>query len=158
MAYFVQGLKAIAKILLNAKASPSIDDEASVASELKQAAMTIFGLTDFVISADELYESDDLTAQQYATLLNAIFEGHSSVQSLFDLYHNPDFLIACDSDEELRSSLCLRDMLHLGKKLEPLEPRSPQSQDDELLKWAIRTGIHNFAASLSTELCQDFIK
>mmetsp|Transcript_15228 Transcript_15228/g.33217 ORF Transcript_15228/g.33217 Transcript_15228/m.33217 type:complete len:309 (-) Transcript_15228:505-1431(-) len=149
MAYFTQGLKAIATILLSPSISES--DNASVV-RTKQISMTIFGLTDFVIAADELFESSDFTAQQYATLLNAIFSGNSSVQSLFDLYHNPDFLLACDAD--LRASLCLRDLLRLGKKLEPLQPNS---QDDENLKWAIRTGVHNFAARMSTELPEEFI-
>lgn len=152
MSYFVQGLKTIAKILLDVK---SFDQDEDSVADPKQTSMTIFGLTDFVISADELFESNDLTAQQYTTLLNAIFTGHTSVQSLFDLYHNPDFLIACDSDEDLRSSLCLRDLLHLGKKLEPMQPQS--SQDDGLLKWAIKTGIHNFASSLPSEMPQEFV-
>eukprot|EP00579_Thalassiosira_antarctica_P012061 CAMPEP_0201925474 /NCGR_PEP_ID=MMETSP0903-20130614/14724_1 /ASSEMBLY_ACC=CAM_ASM_000552 /TAXON_ID=420261 /ORGANISM="Thalassiosira antarctica, Strain CCMP982" /LENGTH=738 /DNA_ID=CAMNT_0048463161 /DNA_START=55 /DNA_END=2269 /DNA_ORIENTATION=- len=157
MKYFVQGLKAIAKILLDVKASPTIGDggDGSV-SDTKQTSMSIFGVTDFVISADELFDSTDLTAQQYVTLLNAVLSGHSSVQSLFDLYHNPDFILACDSDEDLRGCLCLRDLLHLGKKLEPLQPQL-QSQDDDLLKWAVKTGLHNFAAGMSTEMPQEFI-
>ena len=118
--------------------------------------MTIFSLTDFVIQADELFDTNDLSAQQYATLLNAIFSGHSSVQSLFDLYHNPDFLLAVDADEDLRESLCSRDLLHLGKKLEPLSPIE-EEQDDNLLKWAIKTSLHNFATTLSTELPQEFV-
>jgi len=76
------------------------------------------------------------------------------MQSLFDLCHNPDFLLACDSDEDLRGCLCLRDLRHLGKKLEHLQP---QSQDDDLFKWAIKTGIHNFAAGTSIEMPQEFV-
>ena len=157
MKYFVQGLKAIVKTLLDVKASPTIGDgdDGSV-SDTKQTSMSIFGITDFVISADELFDSTDLTAQQYVTLLNAVLSGNSSVQPLFDLYHNPDFLLACDSDEDLRECLCLRDLLHLGKKLEPLQPQS-QSQDDDLLKWAVKTGLHNFAAGMSTEMPQQFV-
>ena len=156
MSYFIQGLKSIANILLAAESLPSIDENGTVADQV-QTNMTIFGLTDFVIQADELFDTNDLSAQQYATLLNAIFSGHSSVQSLFDLYHNPDFLLAVDADEDLRESLCSRDLLHLGKKLEPLSPTEEEEQDDHLLKWAIKTSLHNFAATLSAELPQDFV-
>ena len=88
MSYFIQGLKSIANILLAAESLPSIDENGTVTDPV-QTNMTIFSLTDFVIQADELFDTNDLSAQQYATLLNAIFSGHSSVQSLFDLYHNP---------------------------------------------------------------------
>ena len=85
MKYFVQGLKAIAQILLRDEFDDSTVD-------MKQPMkMTIFGLTNFVTCADGLYESGDVTAQEYATLLNAIFSGHAGIESLFDLYHNPDF-------------------------------------------------------------------
>jgi len=156
MKYFVRGLKNIAAILLDDKSSPSVSksDDGNV-TDTNQSSMTIFGLTDFVIAADELFESSDLTAQQYITLLDAFFSGHSSVQTLFDLYHNPDFLLACDSDADLVASLCLRDLLHLGTKLELLQPNS---QDDAHLKWAIKTGIHNFATKMSTELPQEFVQ
>ena len=157
--YFVQGLKAIAQTLLCADddmeefALPSID-EGSVADN-KSSPMTIFGLTDFVSCAEDLFETEDITGQQYATLLNAIFSGHSGVQSLFDLYHNPDFLIACDFDVDLRGSLCLRDLHHLARKLEPVQP---QSLGDKHLKWAIKTGLHNFATNMPCEsLPQDFV-
>ena len=155
MSYFIQGLKSIANILLAAESLPSIDENGTVTDPV-QTNMTIFSLTDFVIQADELFDTNDLSAQQYATLLNAIFSGHSSVQSLFDLYHNPDFLLAVDADEDLRESLCSRDLLHLGKKLEPLSPIE-EEQDDNLLKWAIKTSLHNFATTLSTGLPQEFV-
>jgi hypothetical protein len=150
--YFVQGLKAIADILIGTNASPA-NDEIHVFP--RQASITISGLTDFVVSASELYDSADVTMQQYATLLDAIFSGHSSVQALFDLYHNPDFLLACNTDDFL--SLCKRDLLHLAKKLEPLEQQS--SAGDDILKWAIKTGLHNFYATMSvdTEVPQEFV-
>ena len=179
MSYFVQGLKAIAKMLLATETlSPTDDDkqEKDGNDSTESTNMTIFGLTDFIISADELFDANDLSAQQYATLLAAIFSEHPSVQSLFDLYHNPDFLLAVDSDEDLRESLCLRDLLHLGKKLNPLMPK-PQHEHgnllkwaldtgnfattpvehDNLLKWALNTGLHNFATTLETELPREFI-
>ncbi len=82
--YFVHSLKAIAKVLLGG-------DETSTAiagdGDAKPTTnMTLFGLTDFVIAADELFESEDLTSGQYASLLNVIFTGHSSVQALFHTY------------------------------------------------------------------------
>lgn len=154
MKHFVQGLKAMAKILLSVKALPAIDEDGPDVPGTNESAMTVFGLTDFIVCADELFESNDLTAQQYATLLDAIFSGHSAVLSLFDLYHNPDFLLACDSDDDLRGSLCLRDLHHLARQLEPV---NPQTQDVELLQWAIKTGIHNFSASMATELPKEFV-
>ena len=152
MSYFVQGLLAIAVILLGADASPA-NDEMKVFP--RQTSISISGLTDFVVSASELYDSADVTVQQYATLLDAIFSGHSSVQALFDLYHNPEFLLACNTDDYL--SLCKRDLLHLAEKLEPLEQQS--STGDDILKWAIKTGLHNFYATMSadTEVPQEFV-
>lgn len=80
----------MAKILLSVKALPAIDEDGPDVPGTNESAMTVFGLTNFIVCADELFESNDLTAQQYATLLDAIFSGHSAVLSLFDLYHNPD--------------------------------------------------------------------
>lgn len=118
--------------------------------------MTIFSLTDFVVCADSLYEVNDLTANQYITLLNAIFARKPEVLALQSLYHNPDFILACDS-EDVRESLYLRDLLHLGQRLEPLMLGSIESQGDGLLKWSIKTGLHNFSASMSSELPQEFV-
>ena len=91
----------------------------------RKASINISGLTDFVITADELFEFDDVTAQHHATLLDAILSGHPVVQALFGLYHCHDFLLACNAEKDLAVGLCMRDMLHLAKKLEPLQP--PQS-------------------------------
>lgn len=151
MSYFIRGLKAIANILLNS--SPEVDESNEYNADSPKK-MSIFGITDFVISAEELYDSNDLSEQEYVTLLDAIIIGHASVLALFDLYHNPDFLLACDSNEDIQASLCLRDLFHLGKKLEPLQPQS--ETDDGLLKWAIKTGIHNFSADVP-EVSQEFI-
>ena len=123
----------------------------------RKASINISGLTDFVITADELFECDDVTVEQHATLLDAILSGHPAVQALFDLYHCPDFLLACNADKDLARGLCMRDMLHLAKKLEPLQPQS--SASDDLLKWSIKTGIHNFSAAMSadTDVPQEFV-
>lgn len=156
---FVEALKAIAKILLNE------NDE-------QKSSTTLFSLTDFIICADELWDSSDLNSQQYITLVHAIFSGHSSVQALFDLYHNPDFLLAVDGNDDLRGELLLRDLLHLAKRdLELLRPRTPAlneaaekededviSDNDELLKHAIRLGMHNFAEGISSKpLDKEFV-
>ncbi len=155
MSFFIRGLKAIANILLGTNTAPEIDisDDYNIGNP-KMKSVSIFGLIDFIITAEELYDSNDLTEQEYATLLNAIIMGHDSVRSLFDLYHNPDFLLACDSNEDIQSSLCLRDLYHLAKKLEPLQPQS--EIDDSSLKWAIKTGVHNFSADVP-KVTQEFI-
>ena len=152
VSYFVQGLKAVAKILIDGKE----EQELTAGTDAMETAMTIFSLTDFVICADSLYEVNDLTANQYITLLNAIFAGKPEVLALQSLYHNPDFILACDS-EDVRESLYLRDLLHLGQRLEPLMLGSIESQGDGLLKWSIKTGLHNFSASMSSELPQEFV-
>ena len=131
--FFVQCLKSIAAVLLDGKSSTK----------------SIFDLIDFVVAADELYETSDLTAEQYVTLLNAIFEGDSDIERLFDLHRSPEFQEACGSND-MASSLLLRDLLHLGKILTPIS----QSHDN-LLKWAIRTGIHNLSSRI--HMPQEFV-
>ena len=153
MSYFIRGLKTIANILLGTNSAALEHDDYDSAYP-KETPMSIFGITDFVIAAEELYDSNGLTEQEYVTLLDAVIMGHASVRSLFDLYHNPDFLLACDSNEDIQSSLCLRDLFHLGKKLEPLKHQSLTS--DSLLKWAIKTGMHNFSTDVP-EATQEFI-
>ena len=141
MSFFVKGLKDIASVLIG---GGSNEDALLLMEEgaAKKSAKTIFGLSEFVIAVDELYECNDLTTGQYATLLHAIFSDDEDVERLFDLYQNPDFLVACETENQ-RCSLMLRDLLHIGQKLTPIE------SDDTLLKWAIHTGVHNFAASNS---------
>jgi hypothetical protein len=140
MSFFVKGLKEIASVLMG-----SSDEDAMLLMEEgapKTSAKTIFGLSEFVIATDELYESNDVTTEQYVTLLHAIFSDDEDIERLFDLYQNPDFLLACDTEND-RSSLLLRDLLHIGKRLNPIK------SDDSMLKWAMHTGVHNFAASTS---------
>lgn len=155
MSYFVKGLKAIAKVLLaaDAEALPSIDENGTVSN----AELNLFGLTDFIIQADELFDCEDLDSAQYTSLLNAIFSGHAPVNALFDLYHNPDFLLAVDNDEDVRESLMMRDLLHLGKKLEPLPLSRSLQEEENMLKWAVMTGLHNFSTTLQAELPPEFI-
>lgn len=154
MGMFVSGLKSIATILLGSQAESSEDTmllmEEGVA---KKSAKTIFALSEFVIATDELYECDDLTTEQYATLLHAIFSDDEDIERLFDLYQNPDFLVACET-ESLRCSLLLRDLLHIALRLTPIQA---MDKDDTLLKWAIHTGVHNFAASIDGDLPKEFV-
>jgi len=141
MSFFIKGLKDIASVLIGG----SSDEEAMLLMEegaAKKSAKTIFGLSEFVIATDELYECNDITTGQYATLLHAIFSDDEDIERLFDLYQNPDFLVACENENQ-RCSLMLRDLLHIGQKLTPID------SDDTLLKWAIHTGVHNFAANNS---------
>ena len=119
----------------------------------KKSTKTIFALSEFVIATDELYECDDLTTEQYATLLHAIFSDDEDIERLFDLYQNPDFLVACET-ESLRCSLLLRDLLHIALRLTPIQA---MDKDDTLLKWAIHTGVHNFAASIDGDLPKEFV-
>ena len=167
MTYFAKGLKSVAGILLGADNTSAIDD-AIIASPRQQTPLTLFGLTDFVICADSLFDSDDLNAQQYTTLLDAIFSGNVVVQSLFDLYHNPDFLLACNADEEMQQELCMRDLSHLARKLELLQPEPDAlssvpnaltNVSDDDLKFAIKTGITAFTETMmaDTEVPQEFI-
>ncbi|KAK1734694.1 hypothetical protein QTG54_014567 [Skeletonema marinoi] len=132
MSFFIKGLKDIASVLIGG----SSDEEAMLLMEegaAKKSAKTIFGLSEFVIATDELYECNDITTGQYATLLHAIFSDDEDIERLFDLYQNPDFLVACENENQ-RCSLMLLDS---------------NDSDDTLLKWAIHTGVHNFAASNS---------
>ena len=69
------------------------------------------------------------------------------------LYKNPDFLVACET-ESLRCSLLLRDLLHIALRLTPIQA---MDKDDTLLKWAIHTGVHNFAASIDGDLPKEFV-
>jgi hypothetical protein len=112
---------------------------------------SIFSLTEFIETADELLLGRDLTAEQYITVVWAIYSGHAEVEKLFDLHGCPDFLLACDS-EDFRLALLMRDLLSLGKTL-PLITVGPS---DELLKWAIHTGLHNFSETIATEMPSEF--
>ncbi|EED95156.1 predicted protein [Thalassiosira pseudonana CCMP1335] len=140
LSHFVNGLKSIAALILQNKA-------------FEPATKSIFGLVEFVATADALFENEDLSTKQYITLVDAIFSGHEEVEKLFDLYCCPDFLLACESGDS-RQELLFRDLLNLSTMLTPIEKNS-EERDDNLLKWAVHTGIHN----LSTRVLmpQEFI-
>ena len=80
MSFFVQGLKDIASVLIG---GGSNEDALLLMEEgaAKKSAKTIFGLSEFVIAVDELYECDDLTTGQYVTLIHAIFSDDEDIES-----------------------------------------------------------------------------
>jgi len=149
MSYFVDSLHSIAKVLLKNKVSSSCFADAST-------TMTLFGLTEFIVVADELFASEQIAPSEYAALVNAIFSGQEDIGVLFDLYSNPDFALACDEsgEEHARTRLCFRDLKHLAKKLEPIVKTTPDYNNyatpdyNDKLQWAVKLGLHNFFGSL----------
>ena len=135
-------MKSIAKVLLD---SEDADEKWTPPSK------TIFGLYEFVSCADELFANKDLTAEQYVAVIDAIYSGHPEVESMFELHMNPDFLLACDN-EDLRGSLLIKDIMALATSLS-LAQTEPS---DNELKYAINVGLHNFGASLSDPLPDEF--
>lgn len=143
---FMFGLKAIANVLLGT------DDTANDKSDIKSPpSKTIFGMFEFISAADKLLIDGDFTAEQYVTVVDAIYSGKGEVEKLFELHCCPDFLLACEN-EELRGALLIKDLMVLGNSL-PLINAGPS---DDMLKWAIHTGIHNFGANLSIALPVEF--
>ena len=141
------GLKAIAKVLKpgTIESSNATDDLLNIDSP---PSKTIFSLLQFISAADELFDSQDLTADQYVAVIDAIYSDHPEAEKLFDLHCNPDFLLACD-DDVLRGELLIKDIVVLGRTLPSIAPEEPS---DNQLKWAIHMGIHNFGASLPDQL------
>lgn len=141
---FVSGLKSIAKVLLGCRSEEA--DEIN-----SPPTKNLYGLTEFVSAADELWESNDLTLEQYIAVIHAILSGHEEAENLFNLHCNPDFILACN-DDELRSDLLRKDIMVLGTSIPPID----DGPSDELLKHAIYTGLHNFGTELSSPLPTDF--
>lgn len=141
----MSGLKYIAKVLIDS--DPSGVSEPIESPPIK----TLFGLTEFVSAADELFEGNGLTLEQYISVIDAIYSGQEEVEKLFELHCSPDFVLACENDE-LRSELLIKDVLALGTSLPPIAT----GPSDELLKHAIYLGLHNFGAGLSTPLPVEF--
>jgi len=147
VSYFVDCLHNIAKVLLANKVSSSSFVDSNT-------ALTLFGLTEFVVVADELFDSDEISPSEYTTLVYAIFSGQEDADALLELYNDPDFTLACDEsgEEHARTRLCFRDLKHLAKKLEPIvttpgcNDAAPDYNDE--LKWAVKLGLHNFFGSL----------
>jgi hypothetical protein len=76
--HYVNGLKSFAELLIDH------GDDVIVFKEGIQSLSSISGLINFASSAKKLFESGDLPRQEYATLVNAIFTGHSEVQSVYE--------------------------------------------------------------------------
>lgn len=115
---------------------------------------TLYGLVEFVSAADELLEGNDLTAEQYIAVIDAIYSGHEEVEKLFELHCSPDFLLACE-DEDLRGALLIKSIMALGTGLPPVAS-APSGPSDELLKYAIYSGIHNFGTNLAIPVPREF--
>jgi hypothetical protein len=81
---FSQGLRTIADILMGAeKCSDSPPDDQ------KQIRVTIFGLNCFINSAAGLLKSNEISEEQHAMLLSAIFSRHPSLELVFALFRSP---------------------------------------------------------------------
>jgi hypothetical protein len=116
---------------------------------------TLYGMVEFVSAADELLEGSDFTVEQYIAVIDAIYSGHEEVEKLYELHCSPDFLLACE-DEDLRGALLIKSIMALGTGLPPVASAPSDGPSDELLKYAIYTGIHNFSASLSIPAPTEF--
>jgi len=119
----VIGIKSFAELLIDSE-----DDVIPVETPTKQSLRTIWGLIDFVTSAEDLFLSGDLTREDYATLVNAIFAGQSLVQALYHLYQNRTFRYEYGWDESLAESIHLRDLLRVAKN-----PCLSMPQDSSML-------------------------
>ncbi|KAL7503444.1 hypothetical protein ACHAXN_001242, partial [Cyclotella atomus] len=148
---YVSGLKAIAKVILD---SEGADDDESDKIQTPPSK-TLYGMVEFVSAADELLEGSDFTVEQYIAVIDAIYSGHEEVEKLYELHCSPDFLLACE-DEDLRGALLIKSIMALGTGLPPVASAPSDGPSDELLKYAIYTGIHNFSASLSIPAPTEF--
>ena len=122
--YFVNGLKYFADILIK-----DGDDAIKITQE-NQPLRTVPGLMNFVASAEDLFDSNDLTRQEHATLVIAIFAGHTVIEALQHLFQNRRFHFECTPDEfHAENSFHLRDLVRIAKKLGLRMP-----QDSSMLK------------------------
>ncbi len=91
--YFINGLKYFAQILIE----DGIED--MEIEEGIQPFWTASGLINFVTSAEDLFWSADLTRQDYATLVNAVFARQSLIKALYHVFKNRRFLFKNVLDE-----------------------------------------------------------
>ena len=109
--YFINGLKYFAQILIE----DGIDD--LEIEEGIQPFWTASGLINFITSAEDLFRSADLTRQQYATLVNAVFAGQSLIKALYHVFKNRRFLFKNVLDEHhAMSNIHLRDLVRIAKQ------------------------------------------
>jgi hypothetical protein len=84
--YFINPIKYFAQVLIE----NGIDD-----MEMKkgiQPFRTASGLINFLSSAEDLFLCDILTRQEYATLVNAVFEEQPLIEALYHVFQNPRIL------------------------------------------------------------------
>ena len=123
--YFISGLKYFAQVLIES----DIDD--LEIEEGIQPFWTASGLINFVTSAMDLFRSADLTRQQYATLVNAVFAGQSLIEALYHVFKNPRFLFKKSRDaNHAQSNFHLRDLVRIAKKNHDVT----MPQDSSMLK------------------------
>ena len=135
--YFVNGLKYFADILIK-----DGDDAIKITQE-NQPLRTIPGLMNFVESAEDLFDSKDLTRQEHATLVIAIFAGHTMIEALQHLFQNLRFHFECTPDEfHAENSFHLRDLVRFAKKLGLRMP-----QDSSMLKKPSSTDVTSPSAA-----------
>ncbi|KAL3786295.1 hypothetical protein ACHAW5_001908 [Stephanodiscus triporus] len=101
--YFINPLKYFAQVLL---IENGIDD-----MEMKkgiQPFWTASGLINFLSSAEDLFLSDNLTRQEYATLVNAVFEERPLIEALYHVFENPRILDMKNAENHLHLDDLLR--------------------------------------------------
>ena len=90
--YFINPIKYFAQVLIE----NGIDD-----MEMKkgiQPFRTASGLINFLSSAEDLFLCDILTRQEYATLVNAVFEEQPLIEALYHVFQNPRILNMKDGE------------------------------------------------------------
>ena len=84
LSYFVRGLQTIADILCGVEGE-------SCSSFFEQWQATVFGITDFTLCAEKLTKSGEITEQQYAMLMEAIFARSPSTHDLLQYFRCLEF-------------------------------------------------------------------
>ena len=85
--YFIKALKFFAQVL-----TKDGIDELEMIKGNHQPFWTASGLINFLSSAEDLFRSDNLTRQEYATLIYAVFEEQKLIEALYHLFRNPRVL------------------------------------------------------------------
>ena len=94
--------------------------------------MTIFGLTRFINSAEELWESNEISENEYIMLLNATFSRHSCMEVIFAAFRSSTFYRATrENKEQAKLSKgfifhCIRDLISHGQL--PVAAAAPGSK------------------------------
>ncbi|KAL3773551.1 hypothetical protein ACHAW5_006449 [Stephanodiscus triporus] len=100
--YFINPLKYFAQVLIE----NGIDD-----MEMKkgiQPFRTASGLINFLSSAEDLFLCDILTRQEYATLVNDVFEEQPLIEALYNVFQNPRILDMKNAENHIHLDDLLR--------------------------------------------------